>query len=288
MKSIHMKVLALSVVLFFAGCRAGGPTGDIERGVLDTQTIMVVGMATAAVDADQARVHLELTSEEADLVEATKSLGAGIQEISRKAKKIGLSEDQIESAGIRILPSQRQPNRNTTDAIYICQAQVFLTFTDIAMVQPFLIDVLPTQNVNAFDVQYINTQEVALRSKTRDAAILDAKKKAEATVAVLGASLGRAMFIKGMSDNPMESSEAASGGGGNMGRSPQMSGNDPLNAGLLGEKPGIEGMQQLPASGVAVSAGTSLPSIALPGEFRAAPWKISVTEVLSVSYEVIK
>lgn len=262
--------------------------GDLEPGMQTHPTIVAIGVATTAVEADRARVRLDLDSKDMDLKEATKSLSAGVQEISRKAREIGLTEDQIESSGIRVVPAWPQESEGTVDAIFSTEVQVLLTFTDITKVHPFLIEVLRTKNIGSFDVQYINTEEAALRAKTREAAILNAQEKAEAAAVNLNGSVGRVVSFKSMSDDPMESLEAASGMNVGMGGVPAGPGFDPKATGQSQTGSKVVGPEEmLPSMAGASKTQSFMPAISLPGEFSKVPWKLSFSEMITVTYELV-
>ncbi|TAA45865.1 DUF541 domain-containing protein [Corallincola spongiicola] len=153
-------------------------------------TISVMGTATLEQIPDQVLVRLQVVKTATTATQAKSAADESVTAILDSVRGLGLADNQIDAADLRLSPRYDYQNRVRTYIGIEASRQIVLILKDPTLLAPLLDKVV---SAGADEVQGVNwhfSQLKSLQHQARIAALKDARKQAQELAAVYGAKLG--------------------------------------------------------------------------------------------------
>jgi hypothetical protein len=217
---------------------AQGPTNDAPR------VISVSGSGRAMAAPDVAYVTLGVEARDADAATAVADSTQRMQAVMAVLEEMGIDADDIQTVNYSMWREQivKEPKERPTpegeepemEERYHVVNQVRVTLRDLEQVGQLMEEALEAGANSVSDISFAVEDTSTLRSEARDAAIADARAKAEQLAAGFGVELGtvRSVSEYGGPEPVRAMRDAAYGMGGG--------GGVPVSAGQLAVTVGIE------------------------------------------------
>ena len=194
MKSfIGVKAALLAIVVIGLSSLASAQDG---AGV--ARTITVTGQGEAAGPPDRATINAGVQTLAATVIESSNENQAIIQRIMRSLRQEGIEDKGIQTADYSIWPQQRQDSRGsgeTTITVYRVNNTVRVTVDDIDRLGNVLAAVTNAGANAIHGISFSVEDTAALEARAREAAMADARTRAEALAELAGVELGRVLTI---------------------------------------------------------------------------------------------
>jgi uncharacterized protein YggE len=190
---IGVKAALLAIVVIGLSGLASAQDG---AGV--ARTITVTGQGEAAGPPDRATINAGVQTLAATVIESSNENQAIIQRIMRSLRQEGIENKGIQTADYSIWPQQRQDPRGsgeTTITGYRVNNTVRVTVKDIDRLGNVLAAVTNAGANAIHGISFSVEDTAALEARAREAAMADARTRAEALAELAGVELGRVLTI---------------------------------------------------------------------------------------------
>ncbi|NTV65092.1 MAG: SIMPL domain-containing protein, partial [Oscillochloris sp.] len=162
-------------------------------GVTGMRQVTVVGSGEVKLAPDAANVQIGVettapTTQEA-LAQNSTQAGAIIEQI----KNLGVAEKDIQTSGFTIYPTYSDDGRQVTG--YTVSNQVSVTIRDLAQAGSLLDQVVQAGANRVYGVSFMLADPAAALAQARDAAVANARARAEQLAKGSGASVGQVLVI---------------------------------------------------------------------------------------------
>ncbi len=190
---------ALLVVALAAGAFAGGaltrPSAAQAQGVgvPGMRQITVVGSGEARVAPDMASVQIGVETSAATTQEALAQNTAQAQAIIDRVQELGVAEQDVQTSGFNIYPTYGEDGRTVTG--YTVSNMVSVTIRDLAQAGAMLDQVVQAGANRVYGVSFGVSDMQAAQAQAREAAVADARARAEQLAQAGGASVGQVLVI---------------------------------------------------------------------------------------------
>ncbi len=192
---------------------AGGAGPVKAQGTSDEHTISVTGTGTVTVKPDVADVRLGVSVQKPTVKEAQAAAAQQMEAAVAAIKKTGVAADDIKTTTVALSPVYDYSQGGQQKLLgYQFSNQVAVTIRDISKVAD-VIDGAIAAGANTVDgVTFRVNNPVAAESKARDAAMADAKSRAQALASAAGVRItGVASIVETSSPAPMPIAMPAAG-----------------------------------------------------------------------------
>ncbi|WP_395681736.1 SIMPL domain-containing protein [Inquilinus sp.] len=163
------------------------------------QTLSLAGEGSASAAPDQATVISGVTSEGQTASEAVGANGKAMTALIDAFKKAGIQAADLQTSGFSVQPRYAQPKEGSGEAPkidgYEVRNQVTVRVRDLTKLGAVL-DTAVTSGSNQIDgVNFGLADPAPVLDKAREAAVADARRKAELIAKAAGVKLGRILAI---------------------------------------------------------------------------------------------
>jgi uncharacterized protein YggE len=165
--------------------------------------IRVKGDAVVSVPPDKAVITLGIESRQDKLENAKQRVDSLMKAVNELAKEYNIPEKDVRTEQYVIMPA------NTKRTKHFVNATVVVTITDMTVINPFMSRVVDAGVDEVSDVSFSLADPLAVRIKAREQAAEAARRKAEAIIKTLGATLGR---VHSVVDSPVSDGIFVRGG----------------------------------------------------------------------------
>lgn len=155
--------------------------------------ITVVGQGEAKGAPDTASIQLGVQTEAATAREALTSNNTQMEALVAKLKELGVEAKDIQTSNIGIYP--RYDNNGRTVEAYQVNNTVTVRIRNIAQTGSLLDNVVDAGANNVNGISFMINDPTQLQTTARDAAIADARARAEAMAKSAGVTLGQVLAI---------------------------------------------------------------------------------------------
>jgi uncharacterized protein YggE len=163
----------------------------------DSHTITVSGSGTASGAPDTAYLDLGVQITDADLGKAFNSVADSIAKVTKALTDAGIKPEDIRTTGLNVYPQDQydQQTGATTGRTYQVANTVTVTIRDLTKLE----DVI-TASVNAgantvSGLSFGIADQTKLEDQAREAAVKDARQRADKLAAALGVSVGDPVVV---------------------------------------------------------------------------------------------
>lgn len=162
----------------------------------DGAEITVSGTGEILVTADTAVISLGVTARDTDVIQAQSKANAIIADIRALLTQNGLEEEQISTDYINIYPIYEYRDDEEKLTAYSASSTLAIKVTDMEMVGP-VIDRAFEAGANTLNgISFSCSDTTEARAQALQAAVVDAKAKAEVLAAASGLTLGKIEDIR--------------------------------------------------------------------------------------------
>lgn len=188
--ALLIAVLALGA---FGAVVLAQPAQAQDVGVGGMRQVTVVGTGEARVAPDMASVQLGVETQAPTTQEALAQNTAQAQAIIDQVKQLGVAAEDIQTSGLNIYANYDNDGRNITG--YTVSNTVSVTIRNLAQAGDLLDKVVQAGANRVFGVSFGVSDPKAAQAQARDAALADARARAEQLAQGSGAQLGAVLVI---------------------------------------------------------------------------------------------
>lgn len=190
--ALLIAVLALGA---FAGAAFIRPSSAQAQsnGVTGMRQVTVVGTGEARVAPDMATVQIGVESTAPSTQEALAQNNSQAQAIIDQIKALGVEAKDIQTSGFNIYPTYSQDGREVTG--YTVSNNVMVTIRNLAQAGDLLDKVVQAGANRIYGVSFGVADPEATLAQARDAAVANARARAEQLAQGTGATIGQVLVI---------------------------------------------------------------------------------------------
>ncbi len=163
------------------------------------QTLSLAGEGSASAAPDQATVTSGVTSEGKTAREAVDANGKAMAALIDAFKKAGIQAADLQTSGFSVQPRYAQPKEGSGEAPHIdgyeVRNQVTVRIRDLTKLGAVLDTAVATGSNQIDGVAFGLADPAPVLDKAREAAVADARRKAELIAKAAGVKLGRILAI---------------------------------------------------------------------------------------------
>lgn len=182
---------------------------------LGVRQITVVGNGEADVTPDMARVQIGVQTQAASAGEALSQNNANMEALLARLREQGIANQDIQTSSVSISPRYDYNGPSPTQNGYDANNTVTVTIRNIAQTGQLLDQVVQAGANNIGGINFTVDDPSALQTNARNAALTDAKTRAEAMAQAVGGTVGQVLSVTeniGQPPQVFERAMAASGG----------------------------------------------------------------------------
>ncbi len=190
---------ALLVITLAAGAFAGvaltrpAPAQAQGAGVPGMRQVTVIGSGEARVAPDMATVQIGVETTAPTTQAALAENTTQAQAIIDQVKQLGVAEKDVQTSGFNIFPTYGEDGRTVTG--YTVSNTVLVTIRDLAQAGALLDQVVSAGANRVYGVNFGISDPKAAQAQARDAAVADARARADQLAQSAGASIGAVLVI---------------------------------------------------------------------------------------------
>jgi hypothetical protein len=169
-----------------------------QSGPADARSISVTGQGEASGPPDQAQISAGVQTRAETVVQAARENQAAIERIMEALKKQNIDQQDIQTANYSIWPEQDHDPRQASQVRitgFRVSNVVNVTVDDIEKVGDVLAAVTNAGANSIHGVQFSVEDSAALEQRAREAAMVDARAKAESLATLAEVELGEVLTI---------------------------------------------------------------------------------------------
>lgn len=182
-------VLVLAAVSLFRPAQ----TATAETGVANMPQIVVIGTGEVKVEPDIASIMIGVETTAPTTQEALAQNSAQAQAIIDQIRQLGIEERDIQTTGINIYPAYDYERRSITG--YNVSNTVNVTVRNIGQAGSLIDRVVQVGANHIYGISFTVSDPERVLAQAREAAIANARARAEQMARASGTSLGRVLFI---------------------------------------------------------------------------------------------
>lgn len=182
-------VLALAAVSLFRPAQ----TATAQTGVANMPQIVVIGTGEVKVEPDIASIMIGVETSAPTTQEALAQNSAQAQAIIDQIRQLGIEERDIQTTGINIYPVYDNEGRNITG--YTVNNTVNVTVRNIGQAGNLIDRVVQVGANRVYGISFGVSDPERVLAQAREAAVANARARAEQMARASGTSLGRVLFI---------------------------------------------------------------------------------------------
>jgi len=159
--------------------------------------VIVIGEGSVSVPPDYAQIGAGVTTKAKTAKEATDANSKLMTAITAALMSAGIEQKDIQTSRFSVQPVYTSPQPNTEPKLsgFSVSNQVSVTIRQIANVGEILDRLIATEVTDVGDVEFLHSDTSKALDQAREAAVADARRKAELYARVAGLSLGGVAWI---------------------------------------------------------------------------------------------
>lgn len=215
--AIALVALALSLLggTALRGVSPATAYAQANQPVAAARTITVVGEGELEIEPDIARANIGVEVIDPSAQEASAENKVVLQEIVAALQEQGVAEEDIQTANFSIWAERINPDPSQASEVrYHVTNNVQVTIRNLDNVGETLDAAINAGANNIYDVQFALEDPSSLESDVRQAAIEDARAKAEDLAALSGVTLGEVVSVSEVVGSVAQPQWGLGGGGG--------------------------------------------------------------------------
>ncbi|MGB9738747.1 MAG: hypothetical protein C0184_05325 [Chloroflexus aggregans] len=191
-------ILALTALIAVLSLAAVGllrpaQTAVAQTGVSNMPQIVVIGTGEVKVEPDIATVTIGVETKAPTTQEALSQNSTQAQAIIERIRQLGIDAKDIQTTGINIYPVYDEKGQDII--AYTVSNMVTVTIRNLAQAGNLIDQVVEVGANRLYGVSFGLSDPEAVMTQAREAAVANARARAEQMARASGSSLGRVLFI---------------------------------------------------------------------------------------------
>ena len=196
---------SLLAVLVAGGLFSGVFTAKAMAADVDFPHIETMGVSQIQVEPDMAELNVEVAVTEKEAKAAKDNSDAAVAKFIARLTAAGITKEQIQSANLNLQPQYVYAQDKAPELSgYIASRQITVTISDLARLNTILDSALEEGINRVNNIALKSSKEAEYVAKARQAAIVDAKQKAESLAKGFGENLGKVWQIRYYDQRPVQ------------------------------------------------------------------------------------
>ncbi len=191
---LSSSVLALGMVIgLISPVFAAAPSAEEPP----QRTITVTGEGTIALDVDMASISIGVQSEDKEAAKAVAANTAQAKQVLERLKQAGIEDKDIQTSNFTVYPRQQyDPDGKPTETTYIVENTVFVKVRSLDKIGEILDSVIKAGANNIHSIQFDVADKAGAYQKALEAALQDARVKAEVVAKASNVKLGPVFSVQ--------------------------------------------------------------------------------------------
>lgn len=186
-------VLSLAALVAVIGASYARPAAAQSVGVPGMRQITVVGDGASKATPNVATVQIGVETRAATSSEAVGQNSTQVAALLAKIKELGVKDEDVQTAGFGVSPDYDYEAKVVKG--YVVNNQLSVTIRDLAKAGGLLDQVVQAGANNIYGLSFSVADSKAALADARQAALDDAKAKAQQLASLSGATLGEVLLI---------------------------------------------------------------------------------------------
>ncbi len=211
-RSLILSFAALTAVAVFGVSRIPVQAQDVTAqppqptAQSDSHTITVSGSGTASGAPDTAYLDLGVQMTDADLGKAFNSVADSIAKVTKALTDAGIKPADIRTTGLNVYPQDQydQQTGATTGRTYQVANSVTVTIRDLTKLEDIITAAVNAGANTVNGLSFGFADQTALEDQAREAAVKDARARADKLAAALGVSVGDPVVVVELSNHGVQ------------------------------------------------------------------------------------
>ncbi len=201
-RSLLISFAALAAVALFGFSRIPVQAQDVTTPT-DTHTITVSGSGTASGAPDTAYLDLGVQITDADLGKAFNAVADNIAKVTKALTDVGIKPEDIRTTGLNVYPQDQydQQTGATTGRTYQVANSVTVTIHDTSKLEAVITAAVNAGANTVSGLSFGIADQTALEDQAREAAVKDARARADKLAKALGVTVGDPVVVVELSNN---------------------------------------------------------------------------------------
>ncbi|MGL5666173.1 MAG: oxidative stress defense protein [Shewanella sp.] len=196
---------SLLAVLVAGGLFSGVFTAKAMAADVDFPHIETMGVSQIQVEPDMAELNVEVAVIEKEAKAAKDNSDAAVAKFIARLTAAGITKEQIQSANLNLQPQYVYAQDKAPELSgYTASRQITVTIRDLARLNTILDSALEEGINRVNNIALKSSKEAEYVAKARQAAIVDAKQKAESLAKGFGENLGKVWQIRYYDQRPVQ------------------------------------------------------------------------------------
>ncbi|MFG0457308.1 oxidative stress defense protein [Shewanella mangrovisoli] len=196
---------SLLAVLVAGGLFSGVFTAKAMAADVDFPHIETMGVSQIQVEPDMAELNVEVAVTAKEAKAAKDNSDAAVAKFIARLTAAGITKEQIQSANLNLQPQYVYAQDKAPELSgYTASRQITVTISDLARLNTILDSALEEGINRVNNIALKSSKEAEYVAKARQAAIVDAKQKAESLAKGFGENLGKVWQIRYYDQRPVQ------------------------------------------------------------------------------------
>ncbi|MFB2779071.1 oxidative stress defense protein [Shewanella mangrovisoli] len=196
---------SLLAVLVAGGLFSGVFTAKAMAADVDFPHIETMGVSQIQVEPDMAELNVEVAVTAKEAKTAKDNSDAAVAKFIARLTAAGITKEQIQSANLNLQPQYVYAQDKAPELSgYTASRQITVTIRDLARLNTILDSALEEGINRVNNIALKSSKEAEYVAKARQAAIVDAKQKAESLAKGFGENLGKVWQIRYYDQRPVQ------------------------------------------------------------------------------------
>lgn len=196
---------SLLAVLVAGGLFSGVFAAKAIAADVDFPHIETMGVSQIQVEPDMAELNVEVAVTEKEAKAAKDNSDAAVAKFIARLTAAGITKEQIQSANLNLQPQYVYAQDKAPELSgYTASRQITVTISDLARLNTILDSALEEGINRVNNIALKSSKEAEYVAKARQAAIVDAKQKAESLAKGFGENLGKVWQIRYYDQRPVQ------------------------------------------------------------------------------------
>lgn len=196
---------SLLAVLVAGGLFSGVFAAKAIAADVDFPHIETMGVSQIQVEPDMAELNVEVAVTEKEAKTAKDNSDAAVAKFIARLSAAGITKEQIQSANLNLQPQYVYAQDKAPELSgYTASRQITVTISDLARLNTILDSALEEGINRVNNIALKSSKEAEYVAKARQAAIVDAKQKAESLAKGFGENLGKVWQIRYYDQRPVQ------------------------------------------------------------------------------------
>lgn len=192
-------------VLVAAGLFSGALTASARAADVNFPHLVTMGISQIQIEPDMAELAVEVAVSEKNAKAAKDNSDAAVAKFIARLIAAGVNKEHIQSANLNLQPQYIYAQDKAPELTgYIASRQITVTVTELSRLNTIVDSAIEEGMNRVNNIALKSSQEAEYVAKARQAAIVDAKQKAESLAKGFGENLGRIWQIRYYDQRPVQ------------------------------------------------------------------------------------